>query len=258
MSFYNCYSLDLDKFRKDYSIESGALLAEIKIHMMNGINEYFAASQTIYEWASLTASQLKLYVKLFASQGARRAMAQKQILLKILEDGVAKMTAAQEELGKSSSSFNFVSGELSLLRNRFGHEFDEKSEYFQAKIRKIRIGSYIGSAIFGIPGVIFGPKLVNKYYIRKLKKKMNVIETFYDDLDEKVVQATQNIEDTKIILKSEVQKISDLKGQTQRTEFFVNLEGVPDLRETIIASANDLIHRCEDYQTRHINKNNLV
>lgn len=192
----------LDQFRKEFSIESAALLVEIKVHMMNGINEYFAASQTIYEWASVTASQLKLYIKLFGSDGARRPMAQKQILMKMLEDGISKMTTAQEELGKSSSSFNTVSGELFLLRSRFGHEFDEKSEYFQAKKRKIRIGSYVGGAVFGIPGVIVSTKLVNRFIIRKMKKKMRKIQAFYDNLDEKVAQASINIDDTKKVLKA--------------------------------------------------------
>lgn len=255
---FNETIVELDKFRKDYSNESGQLLGEIKTHMMNGINAYFIASEVIYEWASLSASQLKLFIKLFSAHGARRSEAQKQILVKILDSGIKKMTTAQEELGKSSSSFNSGGGRLSLLRSRFLHEFDEKSEYFKSKVKKIRIGSYIGSAIFGIPGIILGPKLVNKFYIRKLKKKMNKVKLFYDNLDEKVAQATVAIEDTKKILKTEIQHISDLKIQTQRTEFFVNLDSVPDFRDTIISSANDLIDRCESYKTRHINKNDLA
>lgn len=86
---------------------------------------------------------------------------------------------------------------------------------------------------------------------------MNKIKTFHENLDAKVEHATWEIEDIKKILKTEIQHISELKIQTERTEFFVNLD-LKDLRDTIIKSAEALIDRCEDYRTRHIKKNDLA
>lgn len=41
---------ELDKFRKDYSIESALLISEIKTFMMDGMDAYFGSSQDVYEW----------------------------------------------------------------------------------------------------------------------------------------------------------------------------------------------------------------
>ena len=45
--------------------------------------------------------------------------------------------------------------------------------------------------------------------------------------------------------------LSDLKIQTQRKVFLVNFDNLPDFRDMIIQSANDLIQKCEDYRIRH-------
>lgn len=46
---FNETLVELDKFRKDYSVESAALIGDIKTLMMNGIDAYHAASQNVYE-----------------------------------------------------------------------------------------------------------------------------------------------------------------------------------------------------------------
>lgn len=46
---FNETLVDLDKFRKDYSVESAELIGEVKTLMMNGIDAYHAASQNVYE-----------------------------------------------------------------------------------------------------------------------------------------------------------------------------------------------------------------
>lgn len=46
---FNETLVELDQFRKDYSIESAALIGEVKTLMMNGIDAYHAASQNVYE-----------------------------------------------------------------------------------------------------------------------------------------------------------------------------------------------------------------
>lgn len=49
---FNETLVELDKFRKDYTIESAALIGETKTLMMNGMDEYFSASQDIYEFVN--------------------------------------------------------------------------------------------------------------------------------------------------------------------------------------------------------------
>lgn len=105
-------------------------------------------------WTGLVMPLLGAYLKLFDSYNVENAAAQKKLLLRVLDDGIAKMTAAQDQLGKSSSSFNSCAGKLTTLQSRFEYEFDEKSEFVSSKITQMRIIGYSGGAIFGIPGLL--------------------------------------------------------------------------------------------------------
>lgn len=46
---FNETIVELDKFRKDFSVDSALLIGEIKTLMLAGMDEYFSASQDIYE-----------------------------------------------------------------------------------------------------------------------------------------------------------------------------------------------------------------
>lgn len=151
---FNATLVELDNYRKDYSIESATLIGEIKTLMMDGIDAYVAASQSVYEWAGLVIPLLKAYLKLFDCHNPKNAEGQKTILLKVLDQGLIKMLAAQEHLGRSSGSFNQATGRLTTLHSRFEYEFQENSDFVQNKITQIRIGAYAGGALFGIPGLV--------------------------------------------------------------------------------------------------------
>lgn len=55
-----------------------------------------------------------------------------------------------------------------------------------------------------------------------------------------------------IKLNKEIKTIGELKVQTQaKKKSFVDLGGVPELRDTIINSAKDLIAMCKKYRQTH-------
>ena len=87
---------------------------------------------------------------------------------------------------------------------------------------------------------------------------MEEIKIFYDDLRSNIEHAFNDIDSTKIILKAEIQFISELKIQAEQTETFVNLDDVPTLRDIVIKSAQDLIVKCVEYQKRYIEKNDVI
>lgn len=255
---FNETLVELDKFRKDYSSESAQLIGEVKTLMMNGIDAYFTASQNVYEWTGLTIPLLQVYIKLYNGYNEAKAAGQKKLLLQVLEDGVDRMNAAQEELYKSSASFNGAAGKLTVLHSRFAVEFDEKSEYFQSKITQIRLGAYLGSAVFGIVGVAIAAGVVEGKLVPDLKEKMASIEKFYDHLNEKILQAAKDIDETKKQLQEEIEHIGKLKVATKTTTAFIDLDEIPDMRDIVIKSINDLITNCIEYRTRHIKKNEFA
>lgn len=246
--------VELDKFRKDYSAESGALIGEIKTLMMNGIDRYFIASQSVYEWASLVTPLLTGYILLFNGKTAKSTAAQKELLLRVLDDGIRKLTDSQEYLHKSSTSFNEAAGKLTTLQSRFNIEFQEKGEFIQSKISKVRIGAYTSGALFGIPGLLIAYYVAEGKFVPKLMEKLKTIETFYDNLHETVDQAANDIENTKKTLTDEIKHIGEIKVKTQETKTFVGLDDVPELRDTVIQSAHELIAKCTEYREKHIKR----
>lgn len=197
---------------------------------------------------------LKAYIKLFNTYNEVNAGAQRSMLLQVLDSGMKKLGDSQEELKKSSRSFNNVAGKLVELNTRFEFEFNEKSEFVQTKITQVRIGAYTGGALFGIPGVTIAYFVAEGKLIPELMKKLESIQKFYDTLRDKADKAGEQIEDTKKILQREVHEIGEIKTKTGSTKSFVELDYIKDLKDEVIASANELIDGCKEYRKRHINK----
>lgn len=246
--------VELDKFRKDYSAESGALIGEIKTLMMNGIDRYYMASQMVYEWCSLVTPLVTSYILLFNSKSEKSAAGQKDILLKVFDDGILKLSESQSNLHASSISFNDASGKLIALQARFNSEFQAKSEFVETKVNQIKIGAYVGGALFGIPGVLIAHYLIVGDIVPKLLEKLKEIEKFYEKLREKVDQAGKDIEKTKDILMDEIEHIGEIKVKTQTAKTFVGLDDEEYLYDTVIQSAHELIAKCNEYRERHIKR----
>lgn len=245
---------ELEKYREDYSNESGELLGEIKTALLNAMDAYFLASQSIYEWCGLVVPLLTTYMQLFKGINAAKSTVQKTFLLKVLEDGIIKMKKSQEELSCSSTSFNDAAGKLTALNVRFENEFDGKSAFFAKKVEQLRLKTYLPVAAFGGPfGMAIAAGVLEGKLIPELKKRLNSIREFYDDLVKKVSKAYADIDETKLKLKEEIRVIGDLKTQTEETKTYVNLDDLEALRDIIIESVNTLITKCNEYRERHSN-----
>lgn len=87
---------------------------------------------------------------------------------------------------------------------------------------------------------------------------MASITKFYENLNAKVEQAFLDIDATKNTLHTEIQHIGELKVKTKETQAFINVDDIPDLRDVVIQSIEELIQKCLEYRTRHINKTDLL
>lgn len=141
---------------------------------------------------------LKVYIKLFDKHTEEKAQAQRQLMVKALDDGIAKMSDARANLEKSSKSFNDAGGKLADLQIRFDSEFDEKSEFVKTKILQVKIGAYTGGALFGIPGVLIAHYWVIGTFTKELLDKLKSIEKFYTGLKEKVLNGSTQIDVIKV------------------------------------------------------------
>lgn len=132
---------------------------------------------------------------LFDEYNEKKASAQKDILIKVLDDGITKLNEAQKSLLVSSQSFNNASGKLLALDSQLTNDFSEKSSYFQSQVDKIRKEAYAGAAA----GVVAGPfgliisysiaaGVVEGKLIPELKNKLKSVQNFFTTLSNTVKQ----------------------------------------------------------------------
>lgn len=242
----------LDKYRSDYSEEASALIGDVKTKMMDGMDAYTRATQSVYEWCGLAVRLLATYKILFTGQmNQGKFAASRTFLLQVLEDGIKKMTVGQKELGDSSASFNVAAGKLTQLNHRLAADFDKNSEYCQSQISHIRAVAYGAAAPFLIFGLPIAAGIVEGILVPELHRKMAAIKKWYEDVSADVQNSFKDIDDTKAKLQEEIRNIGELKVQTKETETYIEVDNTPELKEIILKSVLDLIAKCEAYRIRH-------
>ena len=195
-------------------------------------------------------------MELFENYDENKAGDQKTILLKVLGDGIAKMTEAQQSLTESSMSFNKASGKLASLKTQLDHDFAEGSDYYEGQVAKIRKEAYAGAAaglLFGPFGLIFSygtaAGVVEGELIPKLRAHLDNVNRRFQETKDLVDKADKDITTAKGKLQEEIKTIGDIKIATENTNLYISLKTpmVNKLKE----SAGKLIENCKAYMKRH-------
>lgn len=247
---FNETMVNLKSFKDKYSEQSAELVAEIRALLMEGISAYHRATQFIFEWANETIPLLTAYIELFDDYTANKAEKQKNILIEMLAKGAVEMKQAQAAITESSMSFNRATGKLTTLNTQFQIDSDEKSTYFKRKVDEMRL--------IAANTIRFGPfmnalmAILNEVsFVPRVKKRISKSRKFFKGLRLKVEQAFRDVDVTKDLLNNEILEIGDLKVQTKETGAFIDLDAVPELRDTLVKSAQNLIQDCNDYRRKH-------
>lgn len=222
---------ELSRFKQEYSQAASVLVGDIKTLLMDSQDKYFEATQTVYEWCGVATQLLAAYILLFDEYNEKKASAQKDILIKVLDDGITKLNEAQKSLLVSSQSFNNASGKLLALDSQLTNDFSEKSSYFQSQVDKIRKEAYAGAAA----GVVAGPfgliisysiaaGVVEGKLIPELKNKLKSVQNFFTTLSNTVKQANKDIDAAKLKLTTEIAAIGEIKTETETTRFYVDYD----------------------------------
>lgn len=252
---FNETLIKLDKYKERYSKNSAALIGEIKALMKDGIDAYYRASEFIFSWSNAAIPLLITYVKLFDDHTAEKADIQNKLLIEMLGKGVTELQAAQAAISESSMRFNIATGKLTTLNSRFQVDSDEQSEFFRSKVDEIR--SLHGKSLVYGPITSYLIAALNEFiHVPKLKKTLKKVRKFYDKLKLKVEQAYRDVDVTKILLNFEILEIGDLKVQAKETRAFTDLDKIPELRDSLVQSAKNLIIDCFDYRRKHDEKAN--
>lgn len=248
----------LDRYRDNYSNEAADIIGEIKTLILNTTDKYFSAKQSIYEWCSLTIRFIATYKLLFDKHDEKNFPAQKTVLLKALDDGMEKMTAAHVKLEEISTSFKLVTGKLTTLIAQLDIDFDKKSEYFKAvnaKIRREAYGTAAVGAVLGPFGLILSYSIasgiVEGQVIPEIQRKVVEIKNFYENLKKQIEKANTDIKNAKSKLDTDIGTVGLESTQTEQTQAASEPLDMDRLHDDIIGTVNKLVVQCEEFKKRN-------
>lgn len=98
------------------SRENADHAGNVKTQLLNVIDEYDSATQSIYEWCALSESLLKTYIALQGGDAAKQAM-QRKFVANVLDHGMKKIVKAQGHLDECIDCFSKTSEHLTPLGN---------------------------------------------------------------------------------------------------------------------------------------------
>jgi hemolysin E len=246
---------EMTKFQTDYSYEAAKLVGNVTELLLDSKDKYQISVQKIYEWCELLNQILPAYLSLLKDSN-RNVEDTKNLLLKVIENGINSINESQSSLDQSSASFNSAQSKLVELNNRLGIDFDTNSDYFQVQVDKIRTEAYAGSAV----GVIAGPigltiayaiasGVVEGKLIPELHKKLGRVKETFENLKELVSTASNDITKAKASLQEETRVLGTLKVSAVSVDIYLKLN--VQLVTPIEQAINNLLAKSNEYIERH-------
>lgn len=240
----------LDKYRDDYSKKALKLYINIRYFVSNGISTYYRSTEHVYEWCYLVTPLLKKYIELFNGMNVEKLAEQRDLLIKILDNGVKEMGNAQDELDQASTHFNSLAGTLTSFRHQLDSDFSDNSDYIEDKKAEIRKVGYGSASIFGPIGLAIAAGIIEGKLIPELKARLGKIKEFYENLNDLVDESDTNIRESKVKIKGEIKVIGKLMVQAEATKTYAELDITPELKDIVIEAAQTLISKCNKYKKR--------
>lgn len=248
----------LNNYSNHYSNTAAGIIGEIKTLTNNATDQYFMAKQSIQEWCSLAVRLIAAYKFLFDKHDENNFPAQKQLLLKVLDDGMEKMTAAHVKLEGVSTNFDLAVGKLTLLLSQLRMDFDNRSDYVKTvndKIRRKAYGSDNGMGVVSGPfGLIFSESfastIVDGETIPEMQRKFNEIQNFYENLKTLLEKASVDIRNAKKQLDSDIESIGIQSAGTEEMHQASSMD-MNRLHDDIVVTLDNLIVACEDFKQKY-------
>lgn len=231
---------ELKKHRNDLTTKNNLFISEMKTHMMNAIDAQFHAWESVFEWSSLVASQLKLYIDLFNNYNAKKFEAQKQIIIEIFDNGMAQMNIALAKLDNSSFSLNSGGLLLATIDSECTRKWMAARKELYTPVRTIE--SYLWHDRHAAANTMQKMAAIVKISSNFLMKLGLVIR--------KIVLANE-------LMRIKMQNHHHLRDVIQQTLQFVNFDEKSELRDLIVESVQQLITKCKKFQKKQKSKADL-
>lgn len=130
-----------------YSNDAQKLVSPIRHHLMNGLQNYFEASQKVYEWTVFATPILSIYLDLLNN---------KNLVISVLDDGVKKIGESITKLDDVVKEFNHAHNGFLALIDQLKVDFNTTLQGLSDKVVMTRKQFYIGASILTAGGGLFG------------------------------------------------------------------------------------------------------
>lgn len=249
------------------SRETASLIAEVKTLTMTATDKYKSSTMKIDAWCGTASQLLEAYMNPFNESFLRKifrfndekAKAKRDILIKVLSNGLEEMNAALDTLKNCSESFDQAAGKLTVLRNELHLAFGERwkrlqSTFFESQISLLATGAAFiiaGEAIAVACIVVAGCHIGGA---TQLLTKLVSYKKMFKDLTGNVTNASIELNGIKEMFLDEMSIIEDLKAQIDATNFMLSKE---TLHEEVFPLIKELIRQCNEYRNRKKHSKNF-
>lgn len=230
------------------SKENAERIGNIKTQLLNAIDLYDSATQSIYEMAGSMSSILATYIKLLDSPTPAKLAAQKNLLTSMLDNAIKQLTKSEDELTNTVSILNWASDEFKAFLDQLKIDYDENGDFFKNHVNQI-VQQKSNNDFWSF----FRKKEIEQEAIAELRGKLKPIQEFYEDASKTVQQAQLNLGQVTLQLNKNLQTIGQRKIQvnTMSVDDTSQLRDASKIRDTITQSAQALIAKCQEYLQRH-------
>lgn len=228
---------ELENVRKQHRTESALVIDDIETQIKEAGSAYLTVSQNVREWIDEAEQKLSIY-----SLTSMKSPTQLKVLLKSLNDGLATLNVAQQQLDKNLMDFNPFAANLQTSIARFDHEFKEKEQSFQSKLNIMRAANAKGA--FDKVEKILVPKVLDQIDFYEIN--------FRKVLSKKTQQIYQNVESIKAKLRGEIQNIGNLKAKVEPVISAINMI-YPIHQANVDRLVKELIESCKNYSKTNLN-----
>lgn len=233
---------NLGQFGAGLSVQNANRVGNIKTELMNTIDAYDSAAQSVYEWCGFASSTLSTYIHLSSSPNPAVRATQKNLLIRVLDEGLAHMAKAQKALANSSSGLRSASTELTTLVDQLRSDYSANGEYF-----KKRVDELVKEKNSSFWSIFRRQKTIENEAIHEVEEKIRSILAQYDNEREIVYQTLQHLDQSTTALNGKIQTAAERKTQASAS----NANDASGNLNAIVESAKSLIAKCQEFRQNH-------
>lgn len=227
----------------EFSRQNAESLGQIKTNLLNAIDYYDSASQSVYEWSSYAPSTLQHFIQFFNVSDPSAATNQRKLLLRILENGSKKLGKGQKDFGDILSALNLALKDLRKLLDQLKIDYSPNSLYFESRVKKI-VDSQSSGWLASKPD--------KAKIVADLIGKFKPILDFYEKLTTNVQRVDELLNKSSAQITKPIQLLDERRQQIKDSGSDDDSRPAPadtlEPREATINAAQVLIAVCQDYR----------